>query len=63
MLPMICFHKLLLSSELISSNQHAEKLYFYHFIQCRKPLVSCVEKQLLEKHLTQILQKGKSEVY
>ena len=26
---------------------------------CRKPLIMCVEKQLIEQHLTSILQKGK----
>lgn len=39
-------------------NEENERLLHYLDNTTRKPLVSCVEKQLLEQHLTQILQKG-----
>lgn len=39
--------------------------YIFSFVSLfsphRKPLISCVEKQLLGEHMTAILQKGKSE--
>uniref|UniRef100_A0A8W8IR20 Cullin N-terminal domain-containing protein n=1 Tax=Magallana gigas TaxID=29159 RepID=A0A8W8IR20_MAGGI len=39
-------------------HEEMERLLHYLDMSTKKPLVSCVEKQLLEKHLTQILQKG-----
>ncbi|KAL8623970.1 Cullin-4A [Nucella lapillus] len=39
-------------------NEENERLLHYLDNTTRKSLVSCVEKQLLEQHLTQILQKG-----
>ncbi|KAL5004108.1 hypothetical protein ScPMuIL_017564 [Solemya velum] len=39
-------------------NEESERLLHYLDQSTRKPLVTCVEKQLLEQHLGQILQKG-----
>ncbi|XP_069105312.1 cullin-4A-like [Argopecten irradians] len=39
-------------------NEEAERLLHYLDQATKKPLVCCVEKQLLEQHLVQILQKG-----
>lgn len=38
--------------------EEAQRLLHYLDMSTRKPLISCVEKQLIEKHLTAILQKG-----
>ena len=34
-------------------------MYLFCFLFSRKPLIPCVEKQLLGQHLSSILQKGK----
>ncbi|KAK7475514.1 hypothetical protein BaRGS_00033270 [Batillaria attramentaria] len=39
-------------------NEENERLLYYLDSSTKKPLVACVEKQLLEYHLTNILQKG-----
>ncbi|ESO98807.1 hypothetical protein LOTGIDRAFT_187016 [Lottia gigantea] len=39
-------------------NEETERLLHYLDQSTKKPLISCVEKQLLEQHLLQILQKG-----
>lgn len=39
-------------------NEESERLLHYLDMSTRKPLIQCVERQLIENHLTAILQKG-----
>ena len=39
-------------------SEESERLLHYLDMSTRKPLVQCVERQLIENHLTAILQKG-----